>query len=59
MQINLPDELAAQLAEIAEQTGQAVESLVVEMVTEAIKMHRVPGIVFASGGTGRRARVGG
>ena len=59
MQIKLPDELVTQLAEIAERTGQDVESLVAEMVTEAIKMRRVPGILFADGATGRRARVGG
>jgi uncharacterized protein (DUF433 family) len=59
MQIEIPDELAAAVAEIAEKTGQDVQSLVVEMVTEAIKMRRVPGILFADGATGRRARVGG
>lgn len=59
MQIRLPDELAAQVAEIAERTGQDVASLVAEMVTEAIKMRRVPGIVFLDSPTGRCARVGG
>src|SRR5882724_11951392 len=59
MQIEIPDELAAAVAEIAEKTGQNVESLAAEMVTEAIKMRRVPGIVFADGATGRRARIGG
>ncbi len=59
MQIEIPDELQAALAEIGEKTGQDAQSLVTEMVTEAIKMRRVPGIVFADGATGRRARVGG
>ena len=59
MQIEIPDELQAALAEIGEKTGQDAASLVTEMVTEAIKMRRVPGIVFADGATGRRARVGG
>jgi uncharacterized protein (DUF433 family) len=59
MQIEIPDELAAAVAEIAEKTGQDVQSLVAEMVSEAIKMRRVPGILFADGATGRRARVGG
>jgi len=59
MQIEIPDELAAAVAEIAATTGQDVQSLIVEMVTEAIKMRRVPGILFADGATGRRARVGG
>lgn len=59
MQIEIPDELAAAVEEIAAKTGQDTASLVAEMVTEAIKMRRVPGIVFADGATGRRARVGG
>jgi uncharacterized protein (DUF433 family) len=59
MQIEIPEELTAAVEEIADKTGQDVESLVAEMVTEAIKMRRVPGILFADGATGRRARVGG
>ena len=35
MQIEIPDELAAAVAEIAAKTGQDVQSLVAEMVTEA------------------------
>jgi uncharacterized protein (DUF433 family) len=59
MRIEIPDELAAAVAEIAAKTGQDTDSLVAEMVTEAIKMRRVPGILFADGATGRRARIGG
>src|SRR5215207_2669197 len=59
MQLSIPDELAVAVKEIADGAGQSVESLVAEMVTEAIKMRRVPGIVFADGATGRRARIGG
>ncbi len=59
MQIEIPDAIAAVAAEVASKTGQDVQSLVAEMVTEAIKMRRVPGIVFADGPTGRRARIGG
>lgn len=59
MQIEIPEELAAAVGEIAAKTGQDTGSLVTEMVTEAIKMRRVPGILFADGATGRRARVGG
>ena len=59
MQIEIPEELAAAVMEIAERTGLDAQSVVAEMVTEAIKMRRVPGIVFADGATGRRARVGG
>jgi uncharacterized protein (DUF433 family) len=59
MELNISAELVAAVKEIAEKNGQDIESLVSEMVTEAIKMRRVPGIVFADGATGRRARIGG
>jgi len=59
MQIEIPEDLTAAIGEIAATTGQDTGSLVTEMVTEAIKMRRVPGILFAHGATGRRARVGG
>src|SRR5690242_11733529 len=59
MQIEIPDELGASLAKVAEETGQDAASLATEMLTEAIKMRRAPGILFADGATGRRARIGG
>ena len=59
MQIEIPDELAAAVAEIAKTTGQDVQSLVAEMVTEAIKLRRVPTIHFEDGAVGRRACVPG
>ena len=59
MQIEIPDELAAAVAEIAAKTGQDVQRLVAEMVTEAVKLRRVPGIVFVDSPTGRCARVAG
>ncbi len=59
MQIEIPEELSAELATVAEETGQDVSGLAAEMLTEAIKMRRVPGILFADGPTGRRARIGG
>ena len=59
MQIEIPDELAAAVAEIAGKTGQDVESLVAEMVTEAVKLRRVPTVHFEDGAVGRRACVPG
>lgn len=59
MQIEIPDELAAAVAEIAEQTGQDAERLVAEMVTEAIKMRSVPGIWFVDAPSGRSVRIAG
>jgi uncharacterized protein (DUF433 family) len=59
MQIKLPEELVTQIAEIAERTGHDVESLVAEMVTEAVKLRRVPTVHFEDGAIGRRACVPG
>ena len=59
MDIKIPDELATEVAAIAEQTGQSAADLFAEMVVEALKMRRVPGILFADGPSGRRARIGG
>lgn len=59
MQIEIPNEIAEAVARVAAETGQDAQQIVAEMVTEAIKMRRVPGILFADGATGRRARIGG
>ena len=59
MEFKIPDELAAEVAAVAEKRGLSPEALIIEMVTEGLKMLRVPGIVFADGATGRRARIGG
>src|SRR5215216_5648074 len=59
MQIEIPDELAAAVAEIAAKTGQDVQGLIAEMVTEAVKLRHVPTIHFEDGAVGRRACVPG
>lgn len=59
MQIEIPEELAAAVAEIAERTGQDAQSVVAEMVTEAVKLRQVPTVHFEDGPAGRRACVPG
>ena len=60
MQIEITDELAASLAKVAEETGQDVNTLAAEMLTEATKMRQVEGIVFVDEGiAGRQAVVPG
>jgi uncharacterized protein (DUF433 family) len=59
MKIDIPDEVAAALDAEARARGQDINTLATGMLSEAIKMRRVPGILFADGATGRRARVGG
>lgn len=57
--INLPQDLEQEIAREAERRGQTWSSVTTDMLTEAIRMRRVPGIVFGDGPTGRRAVVAG
>lgn len=59
MQIDVPDELIAEVAAVAEHSGTSAEALVAESLVEALKMRRVPGVLFVDGATGRRARIAG
>jgi len=59
MNVELPDRIAAAVDEAARARGQDVSSIVAELATEAMKMRLVPGIVFADGPSGRRARIEG
>lgn len=59
MELKIPDDLAAQAAAVAETRGLTPDALITEMVSEGLKMLKVPGILFADGATGRRARIGG
>lgn len=59
MQVEIPDELGEAVAALAAERGEDPASLVAELVAEGLKMRRVPGILFADGPTGRRARIGG
>ncbi len=55
----VPDEVHTAIAERARQTGTTVAEVATTMLDEAVRMQRVPGIVFADGPSGRRARIGG
>jgi uncharacterized protein (DUF433 family) len=59
MDIKMPEAMTAALARAALARGQDPESLVMEFVEESLKMRQVPGITFADGPAGRRARVEG
>lgn len=67
MKIEIPDEIMAALSEVATTVEhdsfnapyRDAAALAAGMLAEAIKMRRVPGILFADGATGRRARIGG
>ena len=57
--VQIPDDVRRAIQEIADRMGRSLFSVVNELLTEATKMRRVPGIIFADGPTGRRARIEG
>lgn len=57
--IRIPDEVAKTIQEEAESSGRDFSAVANELLTEAVKLKRCPGIVFADGPAGRRARIAG
>jgi uncharacterized protein (DUF433 family) len=57
--LRIPTEVVKAIEDLAEILGQDFSAVAVELLTEATKMRRCPGIVFAEGPSGRRARIAG
>jgi len=57
--MRIPKEMLKELQGIAQQSGKDFSTVTKELLEEAIKMHRCPGIVFTEGVSGRRARIAG
>ena len=57
--LRIPEEIRASIEETAVRSGRGFSSVANEMLTEAVKMRHIPGIVFADGPAGRRARIAG
>ena len=57
--LRIPQETVEEIERIARESGQAFSSITKDLLEEAIKMRRCPGIVFTDGVTGRKARVAG
>ena len=57
--LRIPGSVVQAIEELAESGGRDFSTSAVELLTEAVKMRRCPGIVFADGPTGRRARLAG
>jgi len=57
--LRLPEETLKEIEEISNETGQDFSATAKDLLVEAIKMRRCPGITFAQGTSGRRARVAG
>jgi uncharacterized protein (DUF433 family) len=58
-EIALPRDLEREIVREAESRGQTWEAATTDLLTEAVRMRRAPGILFADGPTGRRAVVAG
>jgi uncharacterized protein (DUF433 family) len=48
-----------EIEQMAEELGQDFSNVTKDLLQEAIKMRRCPGILFAEGASGKRARVAG
>jgi uncharacterized protein (DUF433 family) len=57
--LRLPPETMKEIEQMAKETGQDFSNVTKDLLQEAIKMRRCPGILFAEGIAGRRARVAG
>ena len=57
--LRIPQETLEEIERIASETGRDFSSIAKDLLAEAIKMRRCPGIVFVDGVSGRRARIAG
>ncbi|HEY7060052.1 MAG TPA: DUF433 domain-containing protein [Chloroflexota bacterium] len=59
VKVALPEAVYGAIAETARRTGRPLDAVASEMLAEAVKMRRVPGIIFADGTHGRVVRIAG
>jgi uncharacterized protein (DUF433 family) len=57
--VRIPDSLDREIERESEERGKSWSAMTTELLEEAIRMRRAPGIFFADGPTGRRAVVAG
>jgi uncharacterized protein (DUF433 family) len=57
--LRLPVETMKEIEQMAKETGQDFSNVTKDLLREAIRMRRCPGILFAEGTSGRRAGVAG
>lgn len=57
--LRLPEEVVREIESLTSSTGKDFSGLAKDLLTEAVKLRRCPGITFADGPTGRRARIAG
>lgn len=57
--LRIPEPTREAIEELTRRTGRPFASVVNEMLAEAVRMRRIPGITFVDGPMGRRARLAG
>jgi uncharacterized protein (DUF433 family) len=57
--IRIPEDLVRLLEDLARMSGRDFTTTTTELLDEALRMRRFPGIIFADGPAGRRARIAG
>ena len=57
--IRIPEALVRSIEDLAQMSGRDFTTTANELLEEAVRMRRFPGIVFADGPAGRRARIAG
>jgi uncharacterized protein (DUF433 family) len=57
--IRIPEETVRAVEEMAVQAGKDFSSLVKDLLLEALKARKCPGIIYVDGPSGRRARIAG
>ena len=57
--LRIQSDIARAIQESAESSGKDFSSVTNELLAEAVKLRRCPGILFADGPSGRRARIAG
>lgn len=57
--LRIPKDIIEEIEEVAKDSGRDFTSAANELLTEGIKAHRCPGVVFSEGVSGKRARIAG
>ena len=57
--IRLPEEAIKEIEALASGTGKDFSGITRDLLIEAVKMRRCPGVTFADGPTGRRDKIAG
>jgi uncharacterized protein (DUF433 family) len=57
--LRFPSETLEEINKMSKETGRDFTTMTIDLLSEAIKTRRCPGVIFADGVSGRRARIAG